>query len=163
MLGGVLAVTGCGSASHRAAANDTAATLRTSDTIAASPAQRDAVRQAAEAYTTDLAAMQVQGKNALAPGGDVAGFYRSFGERSKAAADRYSALDVPADALSVRDKVAALLAEQADLLSAIGEIAVAGAPDAASAQLTQLTTVMNDVATANAELLRRTGVPANGP
>ena len=121
------------------------------------------MRQAAEAYTVELAAMQLQGRDALGPGGDIAGFYRSFGEHSKAAAERYRTLDVPADALAVRDKVAALLTDQADLLSTIAETAAAGTPDAVGAQLTQLTTVMNDVAAANVELLRRTGVPASGP
>ena len=49
------------------------------------------------------------------------------------------------------------------LLSAIADAAAAGTPDAVGAQLTQWTTVMNDVSAANAELLRRTGVPANEP
>lgn len=160
---GVLALNGCGSGPSGAASKDTASPLAGASTVAASAAQRDGVRQAAEAYAADLTAMQVQGRDALSPGGDVAGFYRSFGEHSKAAADRYGTLDVPADALAVRDKVAALLTDQAQLLSSIADSAAAGAPDAAGAQLTRLTTVMNDVATANAELLRRTGVPANGP
>ena len=126
------------------------------------PADRDAASEVAGTYAADLAALQATGAKALQPGGDVVGFYRSFDERTRSALAAYGALQVPPEVTAVRDRAVALLQQQADLLREIADHAIEGAGESTGPQLDQLTAVMNDFATTNAELLRRLGVQQAG-
>ena len=131
-------------------------------TTPVAPAERDAASRVAESYATDLAGLQATGAKALQPGGDVVGFYRSFDERTRSALVPYGALQVPPEVTAVRDRAVALLQQQADLLSEIADHTIEDAGESTGPRLDQLTAVMNDFATTNAELLRRLGVQQAG-
>jgi len=156
------ATSGCGGGGEATDASSSDAVAVAVSTTPVAPAEREAASRAAETYATDLAALQAAGAKALQPGGDVVGFYRSFGDRTKSALAAYGALHVPPEVSVVRDRVVALLQQQADLLNEIVDHAIDGAGESTGPQLEQLTAVMNDFATTNAELLRRMGVQQAG-
>ena len=160
MLVALGAASGCSGGGTTDASPDSAAVAVSTTPVA--PVDRDAASTVAAAYATDLATLQATGAKALQPGGDIVGFYRSFGERTRSALAAYGALQVPPEATAVRDRVVAVLQRQADLLSQIADQAIAGAGESAGPQLEQLTAVMGDFATTNAEFLRRMGVQQAG-
>lgn len=125
--------------------------------------QRSAVSDAAGSFAKELADLQATGAAALAPGGNPAAFYREFATVSTEAAARYADLDVPNEVRETRDRLAALLGEQASLLGEIADGADAGEDESLGPQLERLTEVLGDVTTVNAELLRSMGIEPPQP
>ena len=152
----LLTAAACSDGDDHSRSSDATATVPS--TPPATPEQRAAVEDAAAKYQADLIQLQETGRTALAPGGDVASFYAQFGATTRAAVERYTALDVPAGRASVHQRVLDLLEEQAGVLDEIAAGASAGESDSLGPQLDRLTELLGDVATANAELLRQVGI-----
>lgn len=123
-------------------------------------ADQEALREASTAFAADLAELQTVGSTSLGVGGDLAGFYQSFADASREASERYGALQVPAEADTVRSRLVTLLDEQATVLETIASGAATGEDDSLTPQLERLTELLGDVSTTNAELLRSMGVDA---
>ncbi len=150
---------------EQASLDPATAATESADTGAAPPpvidtVDQDALRDASTAFAADLAELQTVGSTSLGAGGDVEGFYRSFADASREAADRYGALQVPSEADTVRSRLVTLLDEQATVLDTIANGAATGEDDTLTAHLERLTELLGDVSTTNAELLRSMGVDA---